>query len=593
MGWEDRDSYLVTLRNITRRKQLEETVNKEKAFLKSIVDGVKDPIMVTDMNCQLLLNNKASQELQVADTVTSNWHFQCYDADRLRAAGCNGDGSCLMSQVRNTGRAARATKETQSKGKPSHYFDVNITPLYNATGEVAGAIEASRNITDRMFLENSLRRNQEKMRHLALHDSLTGLPNRLLFKDRLQRAIIEARRNSQQLALLFLDMDRFKNINDSLGHNYGDNFLKEIASRLEKSVRKSDSVARLGGDEFVILLCDIANSETAGNIANKFLKKLSTSLILENQEHYPSASIGVSLFPADADNADDLMKCSDSAMYLAKDKGRGNVQFFTAELKSHADKMVTIEAALCQAIELEQLILHYQPQCDLVTGKTVGFEALVRWRDPVKGLIPPNDFIPIAEDTGLILSLGEWVLNKACQDHKLWLEQGMPPMRMSVNISPRQFHHGQLLEMVQRVLNNTGLKPEFLELEITESSIMYDAAHAIKVMHELRELGIDLAIDDFGAGYSSLLRLMDFPITKLKIDRGFIKNLGEDETSEAFTHVIMSLADILKIKVVAEGVENQEQADILIACGCKNVQGYFYGRPQPWTQEHYPTTDKD
>jgi diguanylate cyclase (GGDEF)-like protein len=591
--WNNDDCFLVTLRNITKRKQLEESVLAEKKFLNSVVNGVKDPIIVTNMDCQAILKNSASTEMEATDLGQHNWPFRCYEADRLRSEGCPGGKGCMMAQVRNTAVPARTTKEINILNGTTRYFDVNITPLQNAAGEVTGAIEASRDITDRMYLETSLRRNQEKMRHLALHDTLTGLPNRLLFKDRLQRAIIEARRNSEKLALLFLDMDRFKNINDSLGHDYGDNFLKVIATRLESSVRESDTVARLGGDEFVVLLSDIEDPGVAASIAHKFLSNLSQSLILEQQEHFPSASIGISFFPADAENAEDLMKCSDSAMYLAKEKGRGNFQFFTSDLKNRADKLVTLEAALCQAIDLDHLVLHYQPQCDLITGKTIGFEALVRWMDPIRGLVPPNDFIPIAEDTGLIIPLGEWVLNKACQDHKNWLDQGMPLMRMSVNISPRQFHHGQLLQTVKRVLKTTGLKPEFLELEITESSIMYDATHAIEVMNQLRKLGVNLAIDDFGAGYSSLLRLMDFPITKLKIDRGFVKHLGEDLNYNAFTKVIISLAEILDLEVVAEGVENQEQADILIENGCRAVQGYFYGRPQPWDQKHYPVTDKD
>jgi len=329
------------------------------------------------------------------------------------------------------------------------------------------------------------------------------------------------------------------------------------------------------------------------SLAKKILKRLSRVLKINHHEHYPSASIGISIFPTDADTAEDLMKYSDSAMCLAKEMGRGGYQFFNEGLKAHADKMVTLETALSRAIVSGQLILHYQPQCDLRTGKTVRFEALVRWLDSVRGLIPPNDFIPVAEDTGLIIPLGEWVLHKACHGNKSWLDQGMSPMRMSVHISPRQFHHEGLLQMVQKTLKTSGLKPEFLELEITESSIMYDTNHAIEVMHRLRTLGIDLAIDDFGSGYSSLLRLMDFPITKLKIDRGFVKNLGDNPNSNAFTKVILSLVRVLKLEVVAEGVENQEQADILIKNGCRTDQRYFYGRPQPWDQGRYPVTAKD
>lgn len=419
------------------------------------------------------------------------------------------------------------------------------------------------------------------MKAIALHDSLTGLPNRLLFKDRLHHSIVQARRRNKMLALLFMDLDRFKNINDSLGHSFGDIYLKEIAARLSGCVRESDTVARLGGDEFVILLEDIDSLQTVAKVAESFLANLSRPLLLEQQEFYPSASIGISTFPADADNPDDLMKCSDSAMYLAKEKGRGNYQFFTTDLKTRADKMLTLESALRQAIETDQLRLHYQPQYNMDTGKIVGLEALVRWKHPEKGLISPADFIPVAEETGLIIPLGQWVLNKACHEHQSWLSNGMPSISIAVNISPRQFHHGQILNTVKNALTQSGLAAEHLELEITESSIMYDANHAIEVMNQLRDLGVSLAIDDFGAGYSSLLRLKDFPISKIKIDQGFIRTLGEKNNTNAITRAIISLADNLRLDVIAEGVETELQASMLRNKGCQVAQGYLFSKPQP------------
>jgi len=581
INWNNQKASLVILRDISRHKQLEDKFTREKDYLKSVLDGLMDPITVTDCQCRIHLMNRAAEELLNTHSAETNWPLRCSNSGQKPVENCRDEALCPLAVVLRTANPTLSTWELKLKENQVRYFESQVTPLCDNRGKVLGVIEASRDITDRVMLEAGLQTNQNKMKSIALHDALTGLPNRLLFKDRLQHAIAQARRKGKMLALFFMDLDRFKDINESLGHSSGDFYLQEIASRLDGCIRESDTVARLGGDEFVVLLEDVKNRQSVAKVADGFLGNLSRTMMIEHQVLSPSASIGISLFPANADNPEDLMKCAVNAMCLAKEKGRGAYQFFTPELDQRSDKMLTLETALRRAIESEQLRLHYQPQFDMRTGKPVGFEALLRWEHPVKGAISPDDIIPVAEDTGLILPLGSWVLHHACQQHANWLRQGMPAVRMAVNISPDQFHHGMLLETVKKALLESGLDPRFLELEITESSIMLNTAHAIEVMHQLRNIGVTLAIDDFGAGFSSLLRLKDFPISKIKIDRAFIRTLGENENTHAITGAIVTLADNLGMEVIAEGVETDHQADALRRIGCHLAQGYLYGRPQP------------
>lgn len=426
-----------------------------------------------------------------------------------------------------------------------------------------------------------LQEKQDRLNYLAYHDDLTGLANRLLFNDRLHQAIEHARRLGSRVALLFIDLDRFKNINDSLGHNTGDQLLKEVASRLTTAIRGGDTLARLGGDEFVIICEQVADSQGITALAKRVQRVLNQPVTVGCQELFVSGSIGVSVFPEDGECVESLMQCADVAMYQAKERGRNNYQFFTPGMTERAQEMLRMEGKLRKAVSRGELLLHYQPQVDMRTGSIIGMEALLRWQHPVMGLVSPGKFIPLAEETGLIIPIGRWVLQQACKQAMAWQQAGYPVWTMAVNISPKQFWQADLLDTIEAVLAETGFNPLLLELEITESAIMQDAEKAIETMRRIREMGISLAIDDFGTGYSSLSCLRRFPLSKLKIDRTFTRDILVEEDRGAIAEGIMALARTLKLEVIAEGVEDARQVTFLLARGCSSGQGYHLGRPMP------------
>ena len=429
--------------------------------------------------------------------------------------------------------------------------------------------------------DQELRNKQNRLDYLAHHDTLTNLPNRLLFQDRLRHAISKARRMQQIMALLFLDLDRFKNINDSLGHEVGDQVLQEVAKRLTNIVRESDTLARLGGDEFVIALEQNTESRELTIVAQKILETLSTAFHIDTHELYITASIGISLYPANGLTPETLMKTADVAMYRAKEKGRNNFQFFALEMNERAHQALFLENNLRKAIDNQELALYYQPQVEITTGKTTGMEALIRWHHPTRGVIPPDKFIPMAEETGLIIPIGKWVINTACQQTMQWQQAGFPPCKVAVNISPRQFRQSDLVETVAQALDESGLAACWLELEITENVLVEDVAQTITIMESLNSLGVSLAIDDFGTGYSSLSYLHRFPLSKLKIDRSFVQSIGGPAGNQAIVEAIIALACALDLEVIAEGIENQEQIAFLKERGCFYGQGFYFSRPLP------------
>ncbi len=429
--------------------------------------------------------------------------------------------------------------------------------------------------------DSELQEKQERLNYLAHHDSLTGLANRLLFNDRLHHALTNARRTNNRVALLFIDLDRFKNVNDSLGHKTGDLLLKEIASRLATIIRSNDTLARLGGDEFVIVSEQTSGYPGITTLAKKVQQVFNRPVLVGRQELYVSGSIGVSVFPEDGQNVESLMQCADVAMYQAKELGRNNYQFFTSGMTERAQESLEMENKLRKALDNQELLLHYQPQLDMASGAIIGMEALLRWQHPVMGLVSPGKFIPLAEETGLILPIGKWVLQEACKQAVIWQQAGYPFWTMAVNISAKQFWQADLLDTIGHVLEGSGFDPALLELEITESAIMQDAEKAIDTMHRIRERGIKLAIDDFGTGYSSLSCLRRFPLSKLKIDRTFTKDILDGEDRGALAEGIMALARTLKLDVIAEGVEKAAQVEFLLAKGCTEGQGFYLGRPMP------------
>lgn len=434
--------------------------------------------------------------------------------------------------------------------------------------------EMERELSEQLILEN-----ENHLEFLAYHDVLTELPNRQLFRDRLQQAISTARSGNSQVAVLFLGLDRFKKINDSLGHEIGDCLLCKVARRIERCMREVDTVARLSGDEFAVIIDKVANVANVVLIAENIRRSLAEMIELDGYELFVTASIGISLYPHDGEDVVSMLKSADAAMHKAKEQGRDNYYFYTSGLNERASELLRLESALRQAVDHNHLVVHYQPQIDLNTNKIIGAEALMRWQHPEQGMISPVDFIPMAEETGLIVAMGEWILRQACAQNRAWQQAGYDPMRISVNMSARQFRQKDLVEMVDRVLLETGLEPFYLDLEITESVLMDDVDAAIAIMMDLHVLGVQLSIDDFGTGYSSLAYLKRFPIDNLKIDKSFVRDVTTDSNDAAIATTIIDLARNMQLNVIAEGIEEEAQRDFLHAHGCCYGQGYLFSRP--------------
>jgi diguanylate cyclase (GGDEF)-like protein len=437
------------------------------------------------------------------------------------------------------------------------------------------------------------KRAEEQIRFLAHYDGLTELPNRSFFKQRLDLALEAARRHSRLAAILFLDLDRFKRINDTFGHSGGDVLLREVAGRLAGCVRETDCVtrphltewdsvvARLGGDEFIILLSEVGRVEDAARVARRVVEALSSPFTLNEQEVVATTSIGIALYPFDGEDADSLLKHADTAMYHAKDQGRNNYQFYTESMNATAFERLRLERDLHRALERDEFVLHYQPQVALPSGEIVGAEALIRWKHPEMGLIPPLRFIPIAEEIGLIVPLGEWVLQSACAQSKAWQQAGLRPVRISVNVSSRQFKEQDFVGAVSSVLERTGISAMNLDVELTETIVMDDVEASIRTLNALKELGVRLSVDDFGTGYSSLSYLRRLPLDALKIDRSFLKDVPQNPDHVAITTAIIGLGKSLHLTVVAEGVESEAQLSFLRERGCDEAQGYLLGHPLP------------
>ncbi len=420
---------------------------------------------------------------------------------------------------------------------------------------------------------------EERMRHIAQSDSLTGLPNRLALQIRLAQTLPDARRHNWQVAVMFIDLDRFKNINDTLGHPVGDELLREVASRLSQVIRETDFVARLGGDEFVIVLPGISAPADAATVANKIIGALSSPILADGNELHTSPSIGISIFPDDGNDGDTILKNADTAMYHAKSAGRNNYQFYAGDMNKSATERLDIERKLRHAISRNELALCYQPQFSADGSHPTGVEALIRWHHPVDGIISPVRFIPIAEETGLIVEIGEWVLRTACHEMKNWIDAGLQPIRVAVNISARQLRRRDFCEVVAGCLAESGLPAELLELEITESAVMENPLEAISILESIGRMGVTLAIDDFGTGYSSLAYLKLFPIDHLKIDRSFVADIETDLNDRAIAFGTIALAHSLGLNVIAEGVETEDQLELLRTNGCDEVQGYLFSKP--------------
>ncbi len=541
---------------------------KELTLTASVFNGTTESILITDADRRVLRVNEAFSR------VTG------YPQEEIVGRSTR----MLKSGRHNLDFFDRIWRQIQTRDHWSGEIDIrrkdgviftawhNISALRDSDGRISQYIVIFSDITERKEAE-------ERIARLAHYDALTELPNRLLFRDRCDHALSRARQDGHPMAVLFLDLDGFKDINDSLGHPVGDLVLQVVARRISRDIREQDTVARLGGDEFTIVIEELDRPQDASVIAGSLLETIRAPIAVKGHLFHLSASIGISVYPEDGYDATTLVRNADAAMYRAKDQGRNNFQFYTRELTTSAVERVWLENQLREAVDREQLSLQFQPQLRLDSGRPVGVEALLRWQHPERGLIPPDQFIPVAEKCGLILPIGCWVLEQACRQAAQWLTAGIDLGRIAVNVSGAQIQRHDFFDVVQQALDNSGLDPRYLELEVTESFIMTQADEAIRTLEALRDLGITLAIDDFGTGYSSLGYLKRLPIHRLKIDKSFVRDIPEDSNDEAITRAVIALGHSLQLEIIAEGVETEAQQVFLNAENCDEVQGYLYSRP--------------
>lgn len=550
--------------DITEQKRAEQRLRQSAAVFENISEG----IFITDIEGRILDVNKAFSEItgytrkEVLGANPRLWKSERHDADFYRA---------MWSSI---------TRWGQWRGEIwNRHKDGNVYPAQLTISSISGDHDHPTHYVALFSDITNLKQSEEQLERLAHHDPLTELPNRLLFNARLSHALEHSRRANQRLALLFIDLDRFKHINDSFGHGVGDELLRQVAGRLTGCMREEDTVARIGGDEFIVLLESIGEPTHVVVAAEKIIDNFALPFQLQEREVFISPSIGISIYPRDGSDCGSLLRNADTAMYRAKEAGRNGFAFYTEEMTAQAVQRVLLESNLRKALERDELLLYYQPQLDMESGKLIGAEALLRWQQPEMGLIPPDRFIPLAEENGLILPIGEWVLHTACRQAKRWLEQGLAFGRMSVNIARPQIQRGDLVRLVEQVLRETGLPPHCLELEVTESVIMEDFDQAIAVLEGLRALGVRLAMDDFGTGYSSLANLKRLPIEQLKIDQSFVRDIPDDSDDMAITRAVIALGLSLQLEVIAEGVESEQQRRFLLQEGCRLGQGYLFQRP--------------
>jgi len=546
--------------DVTARKHAEEMLRNQLAAMQASMDGIG----ILDHRLDFTYANDALARLfgfsDAHDVVGKNLCDLYEPPEQVRFV------TIIMPQVLQRGRW-RGEASGRRRDGAQFPQEISLTSL-----DGGGFVCVVRDITERTYAE-------EQIKHLAYHDALTGLPNRLLFKDRVTVALSHAQRDNSRLAVLFLDLDRFKVINDSLGHNIGDQLLQAVASRIQSCVRDSDTLARLGGDEFTLLLPNLVRSDDAAPIAEKILDAVRQPFHIEGREFYITTSIGISLYPEDGSDAETLIKNADTAMYQAKEQGRDNYQLFNAFVNARALQRIAIEHGLRRALAAEELEVHYQPIYDFRSGRISGMEALLRWNHPDLGAIPPSIFIPLAESMGAMVPIGTWVLRTACAQAKAWHDAGFRSLSLAVNLSVTQLHQGDLVERVKQILDETHLPPRLLELEITESSAMMSPETSIRTLYDLKKIGIRISLDDFGTGHSSLSYLKRFPIDTLKIDQSFVRDINSDPDTAAIVTAIIAMAHSLLLKVIAEGVELTEQANFLRRYGCDQMQGYLVKAP--------------
>jgi diguanylate cyclase (GGDEF)-like protein/PAS domain S-box-containing protein len=561
------------VRNAIERKAAADALYLERERAEVTLNSIGDAVLCTDVSGKVTYLNF------VAETMTG-WRREEATGKPLAEVFRIIDGASRKT-ARNPMEMAVEQNKTvgltvncilvRRDGFESSIED-SAAPIHDRAGRVIGAVIVFHDVS-------AARAMSIQMTHSAQHDLLTGLPNRLLLNDRINQSIAVARRKRKHVAVIFLDLDRLKYINDSLGHAIGDELLRSVSKRLLASVRSSDTVSRQGGDEFVILLSELARPEDAATSAQKLLHSLSAPHLLGGQDLHIDGSIGISVYPADGSDAEMLIKSADTAMHHAKERGRNNFQFFKTDMNLKAVERQSLEGSLRCALEREEFLLNYQAKVNLETGEITGVEALIRWQQPNRGLVPPAQFVPVAEDCGLILPIGRWVLREACRQARAWQDAGLPPLVIAVNVSAVEFRDKDFVEGVRTILSETGLPARYLELELTEGVLMEDAESAASVLQELKAMGVHLAVDDFGTGYSSLSYLRKFPIDTLKIDKSFIHQNSTNTDQSTIVSAVIAMGRSLKLRVVAEGVETLEQLMVLQGLHCDEAQGFYFSRP--------------
>jgi len=563
------DLIMTHAQDITARKLAEEALRQSEERYRTMMEEMEEWYFENDLAGNIIFSNDAfANVLGYSQKELTGLNFRSFikkeELDLVYK---------LFNQVFKTGKSTKNIPyefiRTDGKVTPGEF---SIFPKQDKEGKVCGFKGVGHDITER-------KRAGEKIQHLATHDTLTELPNRSMFSQLLNHAIQAAKRYQRQFAVLFIDLDRFKIINDTLGHEAGDQLLQEIATRLKQTLRAVDVAARLGGDEFVILIEEVSDSNHVAIVARKILASIINPITLVGQECRITASIGICMYPKDAEDEQSLMKNADIAMYLAKEEGKNNYQFYSEDIRSKSLERLSIETNLRFALERNELSLHYQAKVDFKTNTITGVEALLRWQNPYLGSVTPTQFIPVAEETGLIVSIGKWVMQTACAQNVAWQQQGLPAVCMAVNLSLRQLTDDNLIDNIKTALNDSGMAPNLLELEITEGMVMHNPTRMISILAKIKSMGVRLAIDDFGTGYASLAQIKHFPVDTLKVDRAFIRNIPQAAEDKAITEAIIAMGKTLSLTVVAEGVETVEQMNFLKEHSCDEMQGFYFSKP--------------
>jgi len=568
------------LKNIILSKEVEDKnieLEKQHDLLQSVINGIDQSVMVIDKDYNVLLANDAAKQFGEHEILNDPTHFKCYELTHHRDSPCSGDQhQCPLTETMALNKSVQRVHRHSTPSGEEQFIELTTTPLYNKDDEPYAVVELGHNITEHLKTQKILEEQKNELDYQAHYDALTSLPNRVLFLDRLKHAMEIAKRDKSKVALIFIDLDHFKEINDSIGHHAGDFILKECAKRLQALLREVDTVSRFGGDEFTIILEKIENENELIDIIQMILEKLKEPYFYEFKKLYSGASIGISIYPENGNTHQELLKHADAAMYKAKEIGRNTYSFYTKSMTENAHERVMLETKLREAITRDEFAIYYQPLLNINSAKVIGYEALVRWIDTNGKITYPDKFISIIEQTGLIVDIGKIILEKVFLQAFKWKETHVDFEKISINISAKQLKDPEFFSFIDALIQRTKCDPEWIEFEIIESFIIDDLTEAIKLLEKIKKIGISISLDDFGTGYSSLSYLKKLPISKLKIDKSFIDDIPYDENDKIITKTIINLAKDLNLFVLAEGVETKAQEEFLLANGCHLAQGYLY-----------------